>query len=36
VARTPQQNGLIERKKRTIQEMAGAMMDEADVPHVFW
>lgn len=36
MARTPQQNGLVERKKIIIKEMARSMMDEVDVPHIFW
>jgi len=36
VARTPQQNGLVERKNRTIQEMVRAMLDEAGMPQNFW
>lgn len=35
MARTPQQNGVIERKNRTIQEMSRDIMDEADISHIF-
>lgn len=35
VARTPQQNLIVERKKKTIQEMARKMIDEAGVSHIF-
>lgn len=36
MARTPQQNGVVERKNRTIQEMDREMLDEARVSHNFW
>eukprot|EP00253_Pinus_taeda_P013305 PITA_13305 len=36
VARTPQQNGLVERMNRTIQQMARAMLDESGTPATFW
>jgi len=35
VSITPKQNGQVERNNRTIQEMSRAMMDEADVYHIF-
>ena len=34
--RTPQQNGVVERKNRTIQEMARTMLNENDLPKYFW
>jgi len=34
MARTPQQNGLVERKNITIQEMTRAMIDEENVSHI--
>ncbi|MCR2847954.1 DDE-type integrase/transposase/recombinase [Weizmannia coagulans] len=34
--RTPQQNGVVERKNRTIQEMARTMLNENNVPTYFW
>ena len=34
--RTPQQNGLVERKNRTLQEMARAMLHGNDVPQHLW
>ena len=34
-ARTPQQNGVIERMKRTVQQMAHAMLDESGTPATF-
>jgi hypothetical protein len=33
---TPQQNGMVERKNRTIIEMARTMLDEFKSPHNFW
>lgn len=34
--RTPQQNGVVERKNRTLQEMARAMIHGNQVPKRFW
>ncbi|KAG7584165.1 GAG-pre-integrase domain [Arabidopsis suecica] len=34
--RTPQQNGVVERKNRTLQEMARAMIHGNQVPQRFW
>ena len=36
VARTPQQNGVVERMNRTVQKMARAMLDETGTPTTFW
>ena len=33
---TPQQNGVVERKNRTLVEMACTMLDEYKTPHHFW
>ena len=33
---TPQQNGIVERKNRTLVEMARTMLDEYKMPHCFW
>ena len=33
---TPQQNGVVERKNRTLVEMARTMLDEFKTPHRFW
>ena len=33
---TPQQNGVVERKNRTIIEMARTMLSEFNSPHNFW
>jgi transposase InsO family protein len=33
---TPQQNGVVERKNRSIIEMARTMLDEFKSPHNFW
>ncbi|KAM5569751.1 hypothetical protein ABKV19_016986 [Rosa sericea] len=35
-AYTPQQNGVAERKNRTIVEMAKSMLHEKGLPYVFW
>jgi hypothetical protein len=35
-ARTPRQNGVIERKNRTIQEMAITMLKDSKLGNVFW
>jgi len=34
-ARTPQQNGVVERMNRTVQQMACAMLDESGTPTTF-
>ena len=34
--RTPQQNGVVERKNRTLQEMARTMINETNVAKIFW
>ena len=34
--RTPQQNGIVEKKNRTIQEMARTMLNENSLPKYFW
>ena len=36
VARTPQQNGIAERKNRTVQEAARTMLLEANLSETFW
>ena len=33
---TPQQNGVVERKNRTLTEMARTMLDEYKTPRRFW
>ena len=35
-ARTPQQNGVVERMNRIVQQMARAMLDESGTPATFW
>ena len=35
-AYSPQQNGVAERKNRTIMEIAKAMLKEKGVPNIFW
>jgi transposase InsO family protein len=34
--RTPQQNGVVERKNRSLQEMARTMMHENNLAKFFW
>ena len=34
--RTPQQNGVVERKNRTLQEMARTMINETNMAKYFW
>jgi hypothetical protein len=36
VARTPQQNGVVERKNMTVQEMARTMLMDSKLTDVFW
>jgi transposase InsO family protein len=36
IARTSQQNGVVERKNRTIQEMAQAMIMDSKLTDIFW
>jgi transposase InsO family protein len=36
VSRTPQQNGVVERKNRTIQEMAQTMLMDSKLTDLFW
>jgi transposase InsO family protein len=36
VARTPQQNGVVERKNKTIQEMARTMIMDSKLTFIFW
>lgn len=35
-ARTHQQNGVVERKNKTVQEMPRTMLNEAKLPHRYW
>jgi len=35
-ARNPKQNGVVERMKRMVQQMARAMLDESGTPTTFW
>jgi transposase InsO family protein len=35
VARTPQQNGVVERKNRTVQEMARTMIKDSKLRDIF-
>ena len=34
--RTPQQNGVVEMKNRSLQEMTRTMINEYDLPHYLW
>ena len=34
--RTPQQNGVVERKNRSLEEMARTMLNDANIPKYFW
>ncbi|GJW30912.1 retrovirus-related pol polyprotein from transposon TNT 1-94 [Tanacetum coccineum] len=34
--RTPQSNGVVERKNRTLQEMSRTMLNEKSIPQKFW
>ena len=34
--RTPQQNGVVERKNRSIVELARTMLNDMDLPKYFW
>jgi hypothetical protein len=36
IARTPQHNGVVERKNRTIQEMARTMIMDSKLTYIFW
>ena len=36
IARVPQQNGVVERKNRTLQEAARTMLSECNLPKYFW
>nr|GFD46580.1 ribonuclease H-like domain-containing protein [Tanacetum cinerariifolium] len=36
VARTPQQNGVAERRNRTLIEAAGTMLADSKLPTTFW
>jgi transposase InsO family protein len=36
IARTPQQNGVVERKNKTIHEMARTMLMDSKLTDVFW
>ena len=35
-ARAPQQNGVVERKNRTVEEMARTMLNDSNLSDVFW
>jgi transposase InsO family protein len=36
IGRTPQQNGVVERKNMTIQEMARIMLMDSKLADIFW
>jgi transposase InsO family protein len=36
ISRTPQQNGIVERKNRAVQEMARTMIMDSKLTDIFW
>jgi hypothetical protein len=36
IPKTPQQNGVVERKNRSVQQMARSMMNERNIPQTYW
>ena len=34
--RTPQQNGVVERKNRSLEKLARTMLSESSLPKYFW
>jgi transposase InsO family protein len=36
IVRTPQQNGVVERKNKTVQEMARTMLMDSKLTDIFW
>jgi hypothetical protein len=36
VAKTPQHNGVVERKNRTVHEMARRMLTDSKLTDIFW
>jgi hypothetical protein len=36
ISRTPQHNGVVERKNRTVQEMARTMLMDSKLTNIFW
>jgi hypothetical protein len=36
IPRTPQQNGVVERQNRSIQQMERSMMNERNIPQTYW
>jgi transposase InsO family protein len=36
ILRTPQQNGVVERQNRTVQQMARSMMNEKNIGQTYW
>jgi transposase InsO family protein len=36
VARTPKQNGVVERNNRTVREMARTMIMDSNLTNIFW
>jgi hypothetical protein len=36
IPRNPQQNGVVERKNRSVQQMARSMMNERNIPQTYW
>jgi transposase InsO family protein len=36
IPRTPQQNGVVEKQNRSVQQMATSMMNERNIPQTYW
>jgi hypothetical protein len=36
IPKTPQQNGVVERQNRSVQQMARLMMNERNIPQTYW
>ena len=36
IPRTPQQNGVVERQNRSVQQMERSMMNERNIPQTYW
>jgi hypothetical protein len=36
IPKTPQQNGVVERQNRSVQQMARSMMNERNIPQTYW
>ena len=36
IPKTPQQNGVVERQNRSVQQMERSMMNERNIPQTYW